>query len=153
MPTQCSAELFEFARVEKRSVVAAFDGGKITSDAGGLLLGASNRAIGLIERFVSCFTDSRLPEMVEHRCGDTGRPTHLRRSVGLRGRMSHEALRRPPAQPSCERRPPITQRTSSLGLLAGPAIGPDDGDIAFVNARWAAALWPLGRAIAPRDRR
>ena len=67
MPTECSAELFEFARVERRSVVAAFDGGKMTSDAGGLLLGASDRAIGLIDRFASCFTDSRLPELVEHR--------------------------------------------------------------------------------------
>ena len=47
MPTECSAELFEFARVEGRSVVAAFDGGKITSDAGALLLGASLRRIAL----------------------------------------------------------------------------------------------------------
>ena len=54
MPTECSAELFEFARVEGRSVMAAFDGGKITSDAGALLLGASNRAVGLIDRFAGC---------------------------------------------------------------------------------------------------
>src|ERR1700739_168495 len=66
MATECSAELFEFARVEGRSVVAGFDGGKITSDAGGLLLGASDRAMGLIERFAGCFTDSRSPELVEH---------------------------------------------------------------------------------------
>jgi len=39
MPTECSAELFEFARVEGHSVVAAFDGGKITSDVGALPLG------------------------------------------------------------------------------------------------------------------
>jgi hypothetical protein len=38
MPTECSADLFRFARVEGRAVVAAFDGGKITSDAGALLL-------------------------------------------------------------------------------------------------------------------
>jgi hypothetical protein len=49
MPTECSAQLFEFARVEGRSVVAQFDGGKITSDAGALLLGVSDRAIGLID--------------------------------------------------------------------------------------------------------
>jgi hypothetical protein len=66
MPTECSAELFEFARVEGRSVMAAFDGGKITSDAGALLLGASNRAVGLIDRFAGCFTDSRSPKLVEH---------------------------------------------------------------------------------------
>ena len=55
MPTECSADLFEFAPVEGRAVVAAFDGGMITSDAGALLLGATDRAIGLIERFAACF--------------------------------------------------------------------------------------------------
>ena len=66
MPTECSATLFEFARVEGRSVVGAFDGGKITSDAGALLLAATDRAVGLIDRFAGCFTDSRSPELVEY---------------------------------------------------------------------------------------
>lgn len=39
MPTECSAKPMAFAPVEGRSVVAAFDGGAITSDAGALLLG------------------------------------------------------------------------------------------------------------------
>ena len=47
MPTECSAELFKFAAVGSRSVVAGFDGGAITSDAGALLLGATDRAIRL----------------------------------------------------------------------------------------------------------
>jgi hydroxymethylglutaryl-CoA lyase len=34
MQTECSADLFGFARVEGRAVVAGFDGSKITSDAG-----------------------------------------------------------------------------------------------------------------------
>ena len=38
MPTHCSPDLFGFAPVEDRSVVAAFDGGAMTSDAGALLL-------------------------------------------------------------------------------------------------------------------
>ena len=45
---------------------AAFDGGAITSDAGALLLGATDRAIGLAERFATCFQDHRQPELVEH---------------------------------------------------------------------------------------
>ena len=66
MATECSAELFEFAAVERRAVVAEFDGGAITSDAGALLLGATDRVIGLIERFAGCFIDRRRPELVEH---------------------------------------------------------------------------------------
>ena len=48
MPTDCSPDRFEFARVESRAVVASFDGGTMTSDAGALLLGATDRAIGLV---------------------------------------------------------------------------------------------------------
>ena len=43
MPTECNRDLFGFAPVEGREVVASFDGGAITSDAGALLLGATDR--------------------------------------------------------------------------------------------------------------
>jgi len=43
MQPQCSADLFGFAPVEGRAVVAGFDGGRRTSDAGALLLGATDR--------------------------------------------------------------------------------------------------------------
>jgi Transposase DDE domain group 1 len=66
MPTECSRELFGYEVVEGRQVVAAFDGGQVTSDAGALLLGAANRALGLVRRLVGCFTDGRAPELVEH---------------------------------------------------------------------------------------
>ncbi len=48
MPTECSRDLFGLEAIEGRQVVAAFDGGQVTSDAGALLLGAANRAIGLV---------------------------------------------------------------------------------------------------------
>jgi hypothetical protein len=66
MPTECSRDLFGYEVVEGRQVVAAFDGGQVTSDAGALLLGAANRALGLVRRLVGCFTDGRAPELVEH---------------------------------------------------------------------------------------
>ena len=53
MPTECSPALFEFAPVENRRVVAGFDGGAITSNAGALLLGATDRAIRLVGRFAA----------------------------------------------------------------------------------------------------
>ncbi|MBV8735754.1 MAG: hypothetical protein JO007_00570 [Alphaproteobacteria bacterium] len=51
MAAECREERFEFARVKGRSVVAGFDGGTLTAAAGALLLAASDRAIGLIDRF------------------------------------------------------------------------------------------------------
>ena len=66
MRTNCSSDLFCFAPVEGRRVEAAFDGGSISSDGGALLLGATDRALGLVERFAGCFRDHRQAELVEH---------------------------------------------------------------------------------------
>ena len=66
MPTECMSDLFGFASVERRRVEAAFDGGSISSDAGGLLLGATDRAIRLVDRFAACFRDGRRADLVEH---------------------------------------------------------------------------------------
>lgn len=67
MPTKCSAEQFDFGRVEGRAVEAAFDGGLVTSDAGALLLGAADRAINLVGRFAECFRDRRRQDLIEHK--------------------------------------------------------------------------------------
>jgi hypothetical protein len=66
MRTECSADLFGYATVDGRAVVAFFDGERITSDAGAMLLGASDRAIRLLERFAGCFTDHRPADLIEH---------------------------------------------------------------------------------------
>jgi Transposase DDE domain group 1 len=66
MPTECNRELFQFPDVEKKAVVAGFDGGVITTDAGGMLLGQADRAIRLTKRMAACFTDHRDPVFVEH---------------------------------------------------------------------------------------
>jgi len=50
MQAESSAKASAFAPVEGRQVIADFDGGAVTSDAGGLLLGAADKAIGLVGR-------------------------------------------------------------------------------------------------------
>jgi hypothetical protein len=77
------ADLFSFARVEGRAAVAGFDGGKITSDAGALLLVATDRAIRLVERFAGCFTQPRAGAD-RARSGEAGRTARVRDSAGLR---------------------------------------------------------------------
>ena len=96
MPTECSAELFEFARVEGRPVVAGFDGGKTTSDAGALLLGASDRAVGLIDRFARCFTDHRAPELVEHAVETLVGQRVFGFALGYEDVLDHDDLRHDP---------------------------------------------------------
>jgi hypothetical protein len=66
MPTQSISEQLDFEGFDGRRVVAAFDGGAVTSDAGALLLREADRAIGLIDRVVACFQDGRDPDRVVH---------------------------------------------------------------------------------------
>src|SRR5258706_194219 len=66
MPTECNPDLFGFAPVGRREVVGSFDGGSITSDAGGLLLRQTDQVIGLSKRLAACFHDRRCQELVEH---------------------------------------------------------------------------------------
>ena len=96
MPTDCSAELFEFAPVEGRAVVASFDGGTITSDAGALLLGEADRAIRLTERFASCFTDTRVAELVEHSVGTMVAQRVFGIALGYEDLIDHDELRHDP---------------------------------------------------------
>ncbi len=96
MPTECNPELFEFAPVEGRRVVAGFDGGAITSDAGALLLGETDRAIRLTERFAACFIDTRMEELVEHEVGTMVLQRVVGIALGYEDLNDHDELRHDP---------------------------------------------------------
>ena len=96
MPTECNPTLFEFAPVDGRRVVAAFDGGAITSDAGALLLGETDRAIRLTERFATCFTDARVPELVEHEVSTMVLQRVVGIALGYEDLNDHDELRHDP---------------------------------------------------------
>lgn len=97
MQTECSADLFWFARVEGRKVVGAFDAGKVTSDAGALLLGQVDRAIGVIDRFAACFTDRRVAEMVVHEVRTLVGQRVYGIALGYEDLNDHDELRHDPA--------------------------------------------------------
>ncbi|NIR58035.1 MAG: IS1380 family transposase [Gammaproteobacteria bacterium] len=96
MPTECSADLFGFARVEGRAVVAGFDGGAITSDAGALLLGAADRAISLVRRFAGCFTDARRADLIEHEVETLVGQRVFAIALGYEDLVDHDHLRHDP---------------------------------------------------------
>jgi hypothetical protein len=82
--------------VEGRRVVAGFDGGAITSDAGALLLGATDRAIGLVRRFTACFVDDRSPDRVEHDLETLVGQRVLALALGYEDLIDHDTLRHDP---------------------------------------------------------
>lgn len=96
MLTECSPALFDFAPVEGRRVVAAFDGGAITSNAGALLLGATDRAINLVGRFAACFRDARMPERVEHDVATLVGQRVFGIALGHEDVVDHDQLRHDP---------------------------------------------------------
>jgi hypothetical protein len=96
MPAECSPDLFSFAPVAGRSVVAAFDGGTITSAAGALLLGATDRAVGLVQRFAACFQDSRSPELIEHEVATLIGQRVFGIALGYEDLIDHDTLRHDP---------------------------------------------------------
>lgn len=67
METQCSGEQLEFHPLGRRSVTGRFDGGRISSDAGGVLLREVDKRTGVTERVSRCFVDYRNPASVEHK--------------------------------------------------------------------------------------
>ena len=66
MRTECNPTSMRFARLKGRDVVAGFGGGSMTSDAGALLLGATDRAVGLMDRYSGCFSDGGSADRVVH---------------------------------------------------------------------------------------
>jgi Transposase DDE domain group 1 len=66
MTTHCTTKQLSFQGMEGRAVVAAFDGGHISSDGGSLLLREIEQGRGYIREFSRCFRDGRDQRFVQH---------------------------------------------------------------------------------------
>jgi Transposase DDE domain group 1 len=117
MQTDCNPKLFEFEAVERKSVVASFDGGTITSNAGALLLGQVDQGLGLIGRFAQCFTDRRDPRFVEHGLETLLGQRIFGLALGYEDLNDHDELRKDPALAVLAGK--LTARRDDCEALAG----------------------------------
>jgi len=117
MQTECSQDSFDFGTVEGRRVVGSFDGGQITSHAGGLLLGASNRAIRLIERVAQCFQDGRDPDALLHTVRTLLGQRIFGIALGYEDINDHDQLRHDPVLQVLAGK--LTSKRSNCAALAG----------------------------------
>jgi hypothetical protein len=117
MPTECTSELFDFGSVEGRRVVAGFDGGRVTSDAGALLLGGTDRAIRLIDRFAACFSDGRSAKDVEHTVGTLVGQRVFGIALGYEDLIDHDQLRHDPVLATLAGK--LAARRATCAPLAG----------------------------------
>jgi hypothetical protein len=96
MQTECIPGQLEFEGLGKRRVVAGFDGGAITSDAGGLLLRETDRAVGLLERIAACFDDGRSPDQLVHSLRTLVGQRVVGLALGYEDVNDHDQLRHDP---------------------------------------------------------
>ena len=96
MPTECRQLTFDFAPLAKRDVVADFEGGTITSDAGALLLRELEAATTIIQRFADCFSDHRDPQLIEHSITELVAPRVYGLALGYEDLNDHDELRKDP---------------------------------------------------------
>ena len=96
MPTECISDQLEFEGFAGRKVVAAFDGGALTSDAGALLLRHTDKAIGLFDRIAACFVDQRHPDCTVHSVRTLVAQRVTAMALGYEDIDDHDALRHDP---------------------------------------------------------
>lgn len=93
MPEQDNKIEIKFQNNFKRGVVGCFDGGAITSDAGGLLLREVEESQGIIKQFAACFNDFRHPDYIEHSVTDLVAQRIYGICLGYEDLNDHDALR------------------------------------------------------------
>jgi len=94
--TECNQSRLEFAAHFSRHVTARFDGGTITTDAGGLLLRETDRRLNLLVRLGQCFEDTRNPVFVDHSVEQLVSQRVYGLALGYEDLNDHEQLRNDP---------------------------------------------------------
>jgi hypothetical protein len=98
--------LFSLPDVGRKKVVAAFDGGRITSDGGVMLLGAVERQLGIADTLARLISDPRNPAFVTHGVDDILRARILAIACGYEDADDLDCLRTDPAfKVACGRLP------------------------------------------------
>src|SRR5674476_203544 len=88
---------FSFPAVLRKQVTAAFDGGRLTSDGGVMLLAMAERRLGIADRLARCFPDSRDPLRITHTLADMIRARVFAISCGYEDADDLDFLRTDPA--------------------------------------------------------
>lgn len=96
MNTECTAAQLEFHGLGRRSVVGQFDGGKISSDSGGLLLREVEKRTHILQRLAGCFVDHRDAAQIEHSLESLIKQRVMGLALGYEDLNDHDSLRHDP---------------------------------------------------------
>ena len=95
--TDCIPNQFNFGTLEGRKVIANFEGGRITSDAGIALMAELDKKLGLTARFAKCFRDYRNLSYVDYSVHELLAQRAYGIVLGYEDVNDHDKLRYDPA--------------------------------------------------------
>jgi len=134
--TEDNLQPFWFPAVSRKSVTAAFDGGRLTSDGGVMLLAMAERRLGIAERLARCFPDRRAPARITHTLADMIRARVFAISCGYEDADDLDYLRTDPAfKLACGRLPDSGADLCSQPTLSRLENGPSLRDA--IRLTWA----------------
>jgi hypothetical protein len=113
-----TTETFGFPAIGRKKIIAAFDGGRLTSDGGVMLLAAVERDMGIAERFAGLIADPRNPAFITHSVADILRARMLAIACGYEDADDLDHLRSDPGfKLACGRLP-----DSGANLCSQPTV-------------------------------
>jgi hypothetical protein len=131
--TDCNHTGLLFSSLNRQKVVGDFDGGRLTSDSGALLLREVDRQLGLTARLANCISDERAPEKIIHDLQSMLAQRIYGIALGYEDLNDHDTLRDDPVfQILAERSPDRDAPLASPSTLCR-----------FENALKRSSLWQL----------
>src|SRR5512136_2874451 len=96
MRTECNGKGYELQPLGRRAVVADFEGGRITSEAGAVLLRELESRRGMVRQFAECFVDYRAGDRIEHTVEELVKQRVYGLALGYEDLNDHDRLRQDP---------------------------------------------------------
>ena len=118
--TECIQSSFGFEGCGRREIVARFDGGTITSDAGCLLLRQTEKRLNLLPRLAACFLDGRRQDRIEHSVREMLAQRIYGLALGYEDVNDHEQLRTDPLFHVLAAREQMRSGSASFALRGEP---------------------------------
>ena len=123
---------FNFPAIRRKKIVAAFDGGRLTSNGGVMLLAAAERRLGIADKLAALITDPRDRHRVTHRLADILRARILAIACGYEDGNDLDHLRSDPGfKLACGRLP-----DSGEDLCSQPTVSRWENAPTIHEVRW-----------------
>ena len=95
--TECTQRSLPFSRLGKKKIEADFNGGRLTSDSGVLLLRETDKRLRFIDQIAASLTDARHPSLIKHSLREMLAQRIFAIALGYEDLNDHATLRHDPA--------------------------------------------------------